>query len=246
MASVGAASGVVVEALRAHPMLASVLRGARNGIYYGTKIRLPHALVMTMLFRRGSVREALNAAAWLTFQHARNLGAFVGLYKALLAGGRWAWEAAGVLPAGGAAAGAGAPATAWHAALAGGIGGYVIWGRYSSVNFQIVLYLFSRVVMGVCKLAAARGLVPFSLTTFAGAYPWLAAATWAAVMVLFEFHRSTLHESLAVSMDFLYTDSRKWSSLRDFLPHPVTGAVVAYVALWLLRSGKSLRQLWVM
>lgn len=28
----------------------SVLRGARQGLYYGTKIRLPHSIVMTLLF----------------------------------------------------------------------------------------------------------------------------------------------------------------------------------------------------
>lgn len=29
----------------------SVVKGFRNGIVYGAKIRLPHALVMTFLFR---------------------------------------------------------------------------------------------------------------------------------------------------------------------------------------------------
>lgn len=35
-----------------HGLLA-VLRGGRNGVLYGVKIRLPHALVMTLLFSRG-------------------------------------------------------------------------------------------------------------------------------------------------------------------------------------------------
>ena len=224
------------------PGTAAALRARANGRRCRRRAAAA-ALVMTLLFRRGSVRDALNAAAWLTYQHARNLGVFVGLYKALLAGGRAAWEAAGLLPRG---VEVGAPASPLHAAVAGAVGGYLIWGRYSSVNFQIVLYLFSRVVMGACKLAAARGVRPFASITFEGAYPFLAAGTWAAVMVLFEFHRSVLHESLAVSMDFLYADSRRWSGLRDFVPHPVTGAVVAYVALWLLRSGKGISQLWRM
>lgn len=30
----------------------SVVKGFRNGLVYGAKIRFPHALVMTLLFRR--------------------------------------------------------------------------------------------------------------------------------------------------------------------------------------------------
>ncbi|XP_075419885.1 peroxisomal membrane protein 4 isoform X2 [Tenrec ecaudatus] len=38
---------------RYHTALAMV-KGFRNGVVYGTKIRAPHALVMTFLFRTGS------------------------------------------------------------------------------------------------------------------------------------------------------------------------------------------------
>lgn len=31
----------------------SVLKGARNGIVYGVKIRFPHALIMSILFGKG-------------------------------------------------------------------------------------------------------------------------------------------------------------------------------------------------
>lgn len=34
--------------------LLAILKGFRNGIVYGAKIRLPHALVMTFLFRTES------------------------------------------------------------------------------------------------------------------------------------------------------------------------------------------------
>jgi len=32
--------------------LLSIVKGFRNGLVYGAKIRFPHALVMTLLFRR--------------------------------------------------------------------------------------------------------------------------------------------------------------------------------------------------
>ena len=35
-----------------HDLLA-ILKGARNGIVYGVKIRFPHALIMSILFGKG-------------------------------------------------------------------------------------------------------------------------------------------------------------------------------------------------
>ena len=35
-----------------HDYLA-ILKGARNGLVYGVKIRFPHALIMSILFGRG-------------------------------------------------------------------------------------------------------------------------------------------------------------------------------------------------
>lgn len=35
-----------------HDYLA-ILKGARNGLVYGTKVRFPHALIMAILFGRG-------------------------------------------------------------------------------------------------------------------------------------------------------------------------------------------------
>ena len=46
---------------------------------------------------------------------------------------------------------AGHPERSDHALFAGAIGGYLIWGRYSSVNYQVVLYLASRVLVGLWK-----------------------------------------------------------------------------------------------
>lgn len=37
---------------RFHDFLA-VLKGARNGLVYGAKVRFPHALIMAILFGRG-------------------------------------------------------------------------------------------------------------------------------------------------------------------------------------------------
>lgn len=62
----------------------SSLLGLRQGVYYGARIRFFHALVMTLLFKQGSMRSKLRIILKLTYEHARNLGAYVFLYKTLV------------------------------------------------------------------------------------------------------------------------------------------------------------------
>lgn len=57
-----------------------MLRGLRNGIYYGGKVRLIHSLVMMLLFKSITKAELKNIIK-LGAEHARNLGSFVLLYK---------------------------------------------------------------------------------------------------------------------------------------------------------------------
>ncbi len=178
---------------------------------------------MTLLFGSGSLRVKVRAIASLTFQHARNLAAFVGLYKGGLALLRVASGGSGA---------PGTPARPWHALLAGGVGGWLVWANYSSVNFQIVMYLMSRIAVALVKLAAQHNLFPSAAlngASFAHVYPWLAAATWALVMWLFEHHPKLLHPSLAQSMVTLYHDANRWQGWRDFVPSPPAAAVIAFM-----------------
>ena len=57
----------------------------RSGCQYGVKIRFPHALVMTFMFRRDlSTRDKLITIARAVFEHAKSLGSFAFLYKSTL------------------------------------------------------------------------------------------------------------------------------------------------------------------
>ena len=100
----------------------------------------------------------------------------------------------------------GLPEHPYHAFLAGAIGGYCIWGKYSSVNYQLVLYLTSRIIVGCIKLAREKGYPPFSWKrlTFHNSYPYGAALIWGTVMMLFEEYPNVLHPSLRRSMDEIY------------------------------------------
>jgi hypothetical protein len=65
-----------------HSILSAIVGGAR----YGVKIRLPHALVMTFLFRRDlSSKDKLRNILKLAYGHASGLAMFAAIYKTTLA-----------------------------------------------------------------------------------------------------------------------------------------------------------------
>ena len=176
------------------PLPRIINTGAKQGLNYGTRIRLPHALVMTLLFRKGPLKDKLHAIVKMAFLHARNLALFVATYKASLvalacaADGRCAPSSE-----------PGRPTRPWHPLVAGALGGYLVWGDYSSVNYQISLYVFSRVVVSALRLAAQRGVEPFRQFKFEKVYPWGTAAVWATVMYLWEHHPTLLQPKKQLS-----------------------------------------------
>lgn len=111
------------------------LKGWRNGFFYGGRTRLIHSLVMTLLFKTIN-RKSLEDIVRLAYEHASNLGKFAFIYKALCILIAKSFHHA-----------------PWNSFVAGLIGGYVVFSDKTPVNYQIVLYLFSRVVMGLIYLA---------------------------------------------------------------------------------------------
>ena len=118
---------------------------------------------------------------------------------------------------------AGFPQYSRHALIAGMIGGYTVWGRYSSINYQIVLYLTSRVIVALFQRLSKNistqqhelKQVHFSQSLLSSSdslrqlikdriYPLSAATIWGIVMYLFEDSPEFLHPSLRSSMDEIY------------------------------------------
>ncbi len=85
-----------------------------------------------------------------------------------------------------------------HALIAGAIGGYFVWGRYSKINVQINLYLLSRVVIALGKRHG------WHVEESKERYALFAALIWGIVMYLFEETPDSLHPSLKMSMDEIY------------------------------------------
>lgn len=79
---------------------------------------------------------------------------------------------------------------------------------------QINLYLLSRILYGLAKLAVKRGYVP---APKGEVFPWFAAIVWGIVLWLFEYEQDTLQPSLKSSMTYLYHDSNRWNNFKNFL-----------------------------
>lgn len=70
--------------------LHSVASGLIGGAKYGVKIRLPHALLMTFLFRSNlSASQKLKRVLQLSLEHAVKLAAFASIYKVMIASLKW-------------------------------------------------------------------------------------------------------------------------------------------------------------
>ena len=100
-----------------------------------------------------------------------------------------------------------------HTFLAGLTGGYIVFGRgiQSSVNQQIVIYIFARVSLALAKLMIQRrsqGGVgmgrELSEKMERNAWPVFASLSWAMVMWLYRWHPDTIQPSLKSSMKYMY------------------------------------------
>ncbi|KAI1761834.1 peroxisomal membrane protein 4 [Hypoxylon sp. FL1150] len=206
----------------AHHDLLAVVKAARNGAVYGAKVRLPHALVMVLLFRPGTLRQKLSLVFRATRTHARNLARFAFIYKLTC----YVLKHYGATPG---------KEGRYDSFVAGLLGGYVVFGgrsrksgKISSVNQQIVVYVFARVVLALARLAVkpeggtglplvSRERVSARISHYA--WPVFAATSWAAVMHLFRYHPDDLQPSLRSSMTYIYQQSDHWDSLRNFIWH---------------------------
>ncbi|KAI0136397.1 putative peroxisomal membrane protein [Xylariales sp. AK1849] len=202
-----------------HDLLA-IVKGARNGAVYGAKVRFPHALVMVFLFRSGSFRQKVDLVFRATRTHAKNLAKFATIYKSVCYMLKWYGSTPG-------------KEGKYDTFVAGLLGGYFVFGgrskrsgKISSVNQQIVVYVFARVVLALARLAVKPGhgmpvVSTESRSTSISHYAWpvFAATSWAMVMHLFRYHPEDLQSSLRSSMNYIYKESNDWDGLRTFIWH---------------------------
>ena len=156
---------------------------------------------MVFLFRSGTVREKLRIVLKSTRQHARNLATFAVIYKSIMLVLKQSPDPispASVVGKEG----------SYDAFLAGLIGGYAVFGRghQSSVNQQIVIYVFARVVLALAKLSVSEGgVIPNQLRkrVARNAWPVFGALSWGMVMWLFRWHPEAVQPSMRSSMNYM-------------------------------------------
>ncbi|MCJ1357963.1 MAG: hypothetical protein MMC33_007960 [Icmadophila ericetorum] len=190
----------------------ALVKGARNGAVYGAKIRFPHALVMVFLFRSGTVRQKLYMIWKATRTHARNLATFAFIYKATML----TLHQSPLPPTS-------RKERSSDTFLAGLIAGYLVFGRgyQSSVNQQIIIYVFSRSILALARLSVQnRNIIPMAVEekVTTNAWPVFAALSWATVMWLFRWHPETLQPSLQSSMQYMYVECTKRQRNEDDSP----------------------------
>ena len=146
-----------------------------------------------------SLRDKLHLIYKATRTHARNLATFAVIYKFSLICLRRTSPTGKERP--------------FDTFLAGLIGGYTVFGRgiQSSVNQQIVIYVFARVILALAKLTVERrsqgepGVGRELKEKLKGnAWPVFASFSWAAVMWIFRWHPATIQPSLRSSMQYMY------------------------------------------
>ncbi|GAA5845074.1 hypothetical protein JCM11251_000002 [Rhodosporidiobolus azoricus] len=210
-----------------HDVLA-ILKGARNGLVYGAKVRAPHALVMTLIFHSGSWQQRLRYVYRATKQHSLNLARFVTIYKTCLLVQKTL---------------AGGKVRQLDPFFAGLVGGWAVFGERNAVNEQIVLYVVSRVITsflpraGPPAPALAKGATAPPATAADGfphppgfpypksrppnskAFELYAALSWGLVMYMFKERRDKLHGGMVNSMQYLYLDSEVWKGIKTLLWH---------------------------
>ncbi|OLY78765.1 Peroxisomal membrane protein 4 [Smittium mucronatum] len=176
----------------------SIVKAIRNGLVYGAKIRFPHALVMTFLFRSGSLKSKLAFVLKATYEHSTKLGTYAGLYKLLLLVLRRLHVHEG-------------PATF----VAGFVAASYVFSKNDSINNQIALYLFSRTLTTMFRKAWSASPLPIPSNGFA----IFSALCWGSVMAMHSFYPKDLQPSLTSSMNYIYLDSENWSNLYTLLWH---------------------------
>lgn len=214
----------------------TIVRAIHHGFSYGTRLRLPHAVVMGAIFRkRAALSDILQAGCKSAWHHGSKLAMYVACYHAVRA------ALPAIMPA--EAAGSHVPDDVVHAGIAGGIAGYFVWGSagYDGISYQIALYLAARVVIASLRIGARAELPVLRAVPFKDAgYKLLVTCVWAAVMAMFQHPewRPMLPSSLTAAMTYLYSYADEPASVSQTLASMDLFVAPLLVAAW--KAGSSL------
>jgi peroxisomal membrane protein 4 len=171
-----------------------------NGFTYGAKVRFTHSLVIAILFSKEPVRARIKRIFSNTLEHASKLAFFVLIYKSVICFLTRIRQVSSPV----------------HSFFAAVIGSFLIFDKDNSLNSQIALYLFSRVLVGLTRLFNKKALFNFP-TLQKNWVGLLAVYGFASSIYFMDKDISVLQHSLASSLKFIYLSSNSWHSWKDTL-----------------------------
>ena len=128
--------------------LLAVIRGFRNGLLYGAKVRLPHATVMTFVFHNGTFEQKIKSIFNATKSHSITLGCFAAFYKFVYCTMRHLTKKKSPI----------------NVLVAGFCAALLMFGKKTPVTSQINMYVFSRVVLGLARYVCIHFSLVFSFS----------------------------------------------------------------------------------
>lgn len=103
----------------------------------------------------------------------------------------------------------GRPEHNFHALVAGAVGGCFVWGSWSTISHQVLMYISIRVLAGLWKLLPVHDESHWRTT-----HRLASTVAWAVVMYLWETSPHVLQRSMRKSMEEIY-DSRIFKGGRN-------------------------------
>lgn len=179
-----------------YTVLFTALKGFRNGMVYGTRVRAPHALVLNLVWSKAPYSTIPGKVYRVTKEHALGLGYSAVTFVLVRTALKYLQGSAQL----------------WHSIVAGYVIGFVFWGNPGSpVHLQMMMYVMSRMVCAMYHLIVEK----YALTVPTVAYRFYSGALWALVMYFLLGHPNMIQSSMRQSLQYIFLDSGSYSSWYD-------------------------------
>ncbi|KPA74087.1 putative peroxisomal membrane protein 4 [Leptomonas pyrrhocoris] len=177
-------------------VLFHALKGFRNGVVYGTRVRAPHALVLNLVWSKSPYSSMPAKIFKVTKTHALGLGYSAALFAVVRGLLRHMQGTTRV----------------WHNALAGFLIGACFWGDSNNgVHIQMMMYILARLICGLYHLITAK--LAISVPSYA--YRVYMGGLWSLVILFLSYSPDQLQASMKQSLQYIFEESNKFSNWYD-------------------------------
>ena len=169
-------------------ILFDAIKGFRNGLAYGIKVRTPHAIMMNVLWSRTNVTDMSKKVYHAVKTHSTKLAYFAIVYKLVLAILRK------YTPAGNAE---------WPTLVVGALCGGLFFGEDEAIVNQVNTYCLTRISSGFLFILLEKYNIKISKVGL----KVYAAIIWGIMMWMSTYHGHQMQKTVKSSMDYIYRES---------------------------------------